>query len=396
MLYDFIDIELRKLKGKGTYRTISVSETPQEPRIRINNKECILLCSNNYLGLANNPKVKQAAIRAIERYGVGSGASRLVSGSIKPHRQLEERLAGFKGTEDAIVFNSGYHANLGVISALAGRGDVIFSDKLNHASIVDACILSRAKIRRYPHRDIDTLERFLKTASHTPLSGDTTHHASRKLIVTEGVFSMDGDIAPLKEILNLAEHYGAMVMVDDAHATGVLGENGRGTLEHLGIINMDNVIQMGTLGKAIGSFGAFVTGSKKLINYLINKSRTFIYTTALPPSVCAASIAAIDVIENEPELRQELFKKVSYFRRGLKDASIDVMSEESHIIPAFIGDSKKTEEVSRKLLEKGIFIQGIRPPTVKEGTARLRITLMATHEWEDLKYAIEIIKGIIK
>lgn len=384
----FIEQELSRLKASGLYRNLYLVEGPQGSRVRIEGREIILLCSNNYLGLADHPEIKRAAIEAIGRYGVGAGASRLVSGNMELHMELEERLARFKGTEASLVFNSGYHANIGIISSLVGRGDIIFADKLNHASIVDACILSRAEVRRYPHCDLDVLERFLKTASRT------THHASRRLIVTDGIFSMDGDITPLREISELADRYGCMLMVDDAHATGVLGVNGKGSLEHFGI-EKPNIIQMGTLGKALGGFGAFVAGSKTLIDYLINTARPFIYTTALPPVVCAASIRALEIIEREPLLRKGLWDRVEYFRKGLKDAGLNTMMSETQIIPVFIGDADRTMEVSRRLLERGVFIQGIRPPTVPEGMSRLRVTLMANHSWDDLRYAIDCIKEVV-
>ncbi|MBI5048612.1 MAG: 8-amino-7-oxononanoate synthase [Deltaproteobacteria bacterium] len=396
MLTNLIDKELSRLKNAGLYRNLRLIERKQEPRVNIDGKDVILLCSNNYLGLANHPKIKEAAILAIEKYGFGSGASRLVSGNMEPHNELEQRLARFKGTEAALVFNSGYHANIGIITALAGRGDLIFSDKLNHASIVDACILSRAEVKRYPHGDVNALEGLLKKNSElrTPNS---------KLIITDGIFSMDGDIAPLKELSELADRYGCMLMVDDAHATGVLGSNGKGTLEHFGIDNPNpvlrhngtSIIQMGTLGKALGCFGAYAAGSKKLIDYLINKARSFIYTTSLPPSVCAASIAAIDIIENEPQLRQNLWDRVKFFRDGLKNAGLDIMNSETQIIPVLIGKADKAVQISKNLLDKGIFVQAIRPPTVPDNTSRLRITLMANHSWDDLEYALETIKETV-
>lgn len=388
MLFDFIEQELSQLKNAGLYRSMSLIQGPQEPRVKINGREVILLCSNNYLGLADDPRIKAAAIKAIERYGFGSGASRLVSGNMEPHKELEERLARFKGTEAALLFNSGYHANIGIIPTLAGRGDIIFSDKLNHSSIVDACILSRAEVKRYPHCDLNALESLLKKHSvlRTPAC---------KLIITDGVFSMDGDIAPLKELAELADKYNCMLMVDDAHATGVLGKKGKGTLEHLGIEN-PNIIQMGTLGKALGCFGAYAAGSKRLIDYLINKARSFIYTTGLAPAVCAASIAAIDIIEDEPYIRQNLRERVEFFRDGLKKGGLNTMTSETQIIPILIGDSYNAMRISKTLLDKDVFVQAIRPPTVPEGTSRLRITLMASHSWDDLKYAIETIKDVVK
>ncbi len=385
--FDFIGKELSAFEESGLYRRLALVQGPQEPRVRIKGRDVILLCSNNYLGFANHPKVKEAAILAIEKYGFGSGASRLVSGNMEPHRELEERLARFKGSEAALVFNSGYHANIGIISALVGRGDVIFSDKLNHASIVDGCILSRAEIKRYPHKDMNVLEDLLKKHP-SPL----TPHPS--LIITDGVFSMDGDIAPLKELSELSEKYGCMLMLDDAHAAGVLGANGKGTLEHLGIENPE-IIQMGTLGKALGGFGAYIAGSRKLIDYLINKSRSFIYTTSLPPAVCAASIAAIDIVENEPQIRQGLWDRVKFFREGLKNAGLNTMQSETQIIPILIGEADTAVKISNDLLDKGIFVQAIRPPTVPEGTSRLRFTLMANHSWDDLKYAVDCVKKAV-
>ena len=384
----FIDDKLKVLKDAGFYRCLSLIQSPQGPKVKINGTDAILLCSNNYLGLANHPKIKQAAIKAVEKYGFGSGASRLVSGNMELHSELEQRLARFKGTEAALVFNSGYHANIGIISALVGRGDVIFSDKLNHASIIDGGILRRANFIRYPHKGINALENLLH--KHSSLN---THHST--LIVTDGIFSMDGDIAPMKELLELADKYNCILMVDDAHATGVLGKNGRGTLEHFGIEN-PNIIQMGTLGKAMGCFGAYVAGSKKLVDYLINNARSFIYTTSLPPSVCAAGIAALDIMENEPQLRRDLWDRVVYFRTELKKAGFDTLNSETQIIPILIGEAEKAVRISRDLLGKGIFLQAIRPPTAPEGTSRLRVTLMANHSWDDLKYAIETIKDVAK
>jgi len=352
--------ELEKLEEQGLLRAL-----------REVNPSAINLCSNNYLGLADHPALKKAAHDAIEKYGVSSCSSRLISGTTGLHKKLEEKLAEFKGAEAALVFNSGYAANVGIISALVGRGDVIFSDKLNHASIVDGCLLSGAELKRYPHCDMDALEKFIKGSDPYV----------KKLIITDTVFSMDGDIAPLPEIVALAKKYDCMLMVDEAHATGVLGANGKGAIEHFNIKEKD-IIQMGTLSKAIGSFGGYVAGSRELIDYLINKSRPFIYTTALPASVIAASIAALDIIKNEPERRKQLWANVRFFDKEAR----------TQIIPILIGDSKKAVDISRKLLDEGVFVQAIRPPTVPKGTARLRITIMATHTKKDLEYAIEKIK----
>ncbi len=386
---DFLTEELENLKSSGLYRTLRTIEGPQGPRVKIDGKEVILLCSNNYLGLADHPRLKEAVIKAIERYGVGSGASRLVSGTMELHKELEERIARFKGTEAAIVFNSGYTANTSVIPALVGHGDFVFSDKLNHASIIDGCVLSRAEFKRYQHKDVEGLEKLLNEVgaySHTSLQ--EMSHSSRQLIVTDSVFSMDGDIAPLPEIVTLAKKYGAMVMFDDAHATGVLGKSGKGSLEHFDLKCEENIIQMGTMGKALGTFGAYIAGSKELIDYLINKARGFIFSTSLPPSVLASAMAAIDLVEDEPELRQALWEKTWYLKKGLDSLGFDTMGSETPIIPVFVGDTGKTMEFSRRLLEEGVFVSGIRPPTVSEGKSRLRATIMANHSHDDLDTAI--------
>jgi glycine C-acetyltransferase len=384
--------ELRKIKSSGLYRDLKVIDQSQGPRVLVNGKEVILMCSNNYLGLASHPLLKEASKRAADLYGVGAGASRLISGTMRLHQELEERINAFKGTEATILLNSGYHANLSVITTLVGRGDYVFSDKLNHASIVDGCILSRATFKRYPHKDLNILENLLRTA-RSPESSSTGSQNSRLLkilIVTDGVFSMNGDIAPLHEIYKLALQYGALLLVDDAHGFGVLGKGGRGTLEHLNMQD-EEIIQMGTLGKAIGSFGAFVTGPKEIIKTILNKARPFIYTTALPPSVCASAIAALDIVENEPERREALRERVSFFKDGLRKAGFDTMESETHIIPILVGENKRTMELSEELLGEGVFIQGIRPPTVPHGTSRLRATLMSTHTYDDLGYALSLL-----
>lgn len=390
-MHSFLTEELESLKASGLYRTLSTIKGPQGPRVKIDGKEVILLCSNNYIGLADHPRLKEAAIKAIEKYGIGSGASRLVSGTMELHQELEERIARFKGTEAALVFNSGYTVNTSVIPALVGHGDVVFSDKLNHASIIDGCILSRAEFKRYPHKDMHALERLTQErenkATNSPIH-PFPGSPIRKLIVTDSVFSMDGDIAPLPEIVAISKKHGAMVMVDDAHATGVLGKNGSGSLEHFGIDGKD-IIQMGTLGKALGSFGAYIAGSRELIDFLINKARGFIYSTSLPPSVLASAEAAIELIEEEPGLRQALWEKTRYINKGLTDMGFDTMGSETPIIPVFVGDAIKTMEFSRRLMEEGFFVSGIRPPTVPESKSRLRATVMASHSYEDLDRAIE-------
>lgn len=369
------DDELQALRAQGLYRSMRVIEGAQGSRVLLDGKEVLLLCSNNYLGLADHPALKQAAIDGVA-LGVGSGASRLVSGTMDLHQRLEERIAAFKGTEKALLFNSGYAANTGIISSVVGRGDAIFSDRLNHASIVDGAVLSRANLHRYPHRDLGALEKMLQEKGGK----------GRRLIVTDGVFSMDGDIAPLRELVNLARRYDALLMVDDAHGTGVLGATGRGSGELCGVLK-DIDIHMGTLGKGLGSFGAYVAGSRILCDYLVNTARSFIFSTSLPPAVLAASIAAFDLVDS-PEgarLRERLSANVRLFKARLESAGFDVMGTQTQIVPVFVGEAQTTMEFSRQLLEQGVFVQGIRPPTVPAGSCRLRCTIMATHEPADLE-----------
>jgi glycine C-acetyltransferase len=359
----------------------------QSGRVVLDGHEVLLLCSNDYLGLAGHPLLKEAAIRATELYGTGSGASRLVSGNMEPHVELEKRIADFKGTEAALLFNSGYAANAGIIPAICGRGDVIFSDRLNHASIVDGALLSRAQLVRYPHNDMAALRRLL---SETKTKG-------RRLIVTDGIFSMDGDLAKLGELVSLKKEHGALLMVDDAHGTGVLGETGRGSAELAGVAKEID-IQMGTLGKALGSFGAYTAASREIADYLVNKARSFIFSTALPPAVAAASTAAISIIGSKEgaDLRNKLYDKVIFFRSALLESGFDTMGSESQIIPILVGDAEPTMEFSRLLLEQGIFVQGIRPPTVPAGSCRLRCTVMSSHSREDLAWAAETMARIGK
>jgi len=393
--------QLKKLEEQGLLRTLREVASAQGPRIILDGKEVINLCSNNYLGLADNPVLKEAAIKAIKDYGVGTSASRLISGTTSLHKKLEEKIAEFKGTEAALVFNSGYAANVGIISALVGRGDIIFSDKLNHASIVDGCLLSGAELKRYLHCDMNALKDLLNTdVGAGPRAcpkgghgGPPLHfrNSGRRLIVTDTIFSMDGDIAPLPEIVALAKRYDCMFMVDEAHATGVLGETGRGAVEYFNIKDKD-IIHMGTLSKALGSFGAYVAGKKEFIDYIINKCRAFIYTTSLPVSSVAASVAALDIIEAQPELRKQLWDNVDFFKEGLKKIGADTMNSQTQIIPIFIGDNQKAVDLSRQLLNDDIFIQAIRPPTVPAGSARLRVTIMATHKRKDLEHALQKIE----
>ena len=383
MTRDFIETELEQLKQEGLYRKLRRVEGEQGPTLIVNGREVLNLCSNNYLGLANHPELRAAAKKAIDRYGCGSAASRLISGNMALHEELEEIIARLKGTEAALVFNSGFQANVGLISTLTGEGDVIFSDELNHASIIDGCRLSRARVVVYPHCDLDRLEQGLKDASSS----------GRKLIVTETLFSMDGDEAPLAEIVNLAERYGAMIMVDEAHATGVSGPNGAGVVAKLGLGERIPV-QMGTLGKALGGFGAYVAGSRALRELLINRCRSFIFTTSLPPAVLAMAIAAIDLLYKEPERRLALWQHSRSLKEGLKRLGFSLGQSQSQILPLIIGDAQKCMALSERLLERGVLAQGIRPPTVPPGTSRLRVTLMATHTHEQLHQALKVFEEV--
>lgn len=373
-----VDGRLETLREAGLEREIPrVEPLPPLGRMgaKVGGREAVVFCSNDYLGLSTHPEVREAAARAAAGRA-GSGASRLVTGDSEIHRELEERIRDFKGVEAVLLFNSGYHANLGAISTLAGRDTEIFSDRLNHASIVDACVLSRARVRRYPNRDVDALEGLLKKSA-----------SRKKLIVTDGVFSMDGTVAPLTEVAELARRYGAALYVDDAHGSGVLGENGRGTLEHLGVEDND-IIQMGTLGKAFGSFGAFVAGPRRVIDLLVSRARPFIFTTALPPSVCAAASKAVEVASSDPTLRKRCLANAERVRRGLNKMGLDTLGSATQIIPVLTGDPVETMSLTEKLLDRGVFIQGIRPPTVPEGTSRLRITVSTAHTDEDIGSAL--------
>jgi glycine C-acetyltransferase len=374
--------DLLRLQEEGLYRVMRRIEGSQGPRIMLDGREVVLLCSNNYLGLANHPALKEAAIRAIEQYGVGSGASRLVSGTMELHEALERRIAAFKGTERALVFNSGYAANTGVLPALAERGDVIFCDRLNHASIVDGCLLSRARLVRYPHKDMASLRRLL-----------SEHEGNgRRIIVTDGVFSMDGDLAPLSEIVAIKDEFGALLMVDDAHGTGVLGASGKGVAEHFNLMSGVD-IHMGTMGKALGCFGAYVAASGEIIDCLVNRARSFIFSTSLPPAVIASSLAALEMVDS-PEgasLRRRLAKHSDFMRESFRAAGFDTLESETQIVPLMVGGTVQTMEFSSALLDAGLYIQGIRPPTVPSGGSRLRCTLMATHREDDLERAVETI-----
>jgi 8-amino-7-oxononanoate synthase len=377
---DFIQQELEQIRERGVYRRTRLIQGRQSAWVEMAGKRVLLLCSNNYLGLADHPALIEAAVNAATQFGVSSGASRLVSGTMELHERLETALARFKQTPAALVFNSGYAANTGIIPALAGRGDVIFSDRLNHASIVDGALLSGARLFRYPHNDPDALARLLELHRGT----------GRALIVTDGVFSMDGDIAPLREIVRLKTDHKALLMVDDAHGSGVLGEQGRGVAELLNVA--DGVdIQMGTFGKALGSYGAYAAVSQELRELLLNRARSFIFSTSLPPTVLAASLAAVELVQSAEgaDLRHQLRRNSDQFRNSMRSAGFTLFGGDTQIVPLMTKDAETTMRFSELLLDEGLYVQGIRPPTVPAGSCRLRFTLMATHGYDDLTWAAD-------
>lgn len=384
---DSFSEDLALIRAAGLYRSLRLVEPGPAGKVTIDGRTVLLLCSNNYLGLAEHQALKEASSRAAIEFGAGSGASRLVSGNIALHEQLEAMLADFKGCEAAILFNCGYSANVGILSAIVGRGDTIYSDRLNHASIVDGAILSRAKLLRYPHNDLDALARLL----------EMNKGRGRQLIVTDGVFSMDGDVARLRQLVELKQKYQALLMVDDAHGSGVLGASGRGTTEACGVLGLVD-IQMGTLGKALGSFGAYAAGSAELIDFLRNRARSYIFSTSLPPAVLAASIAALRIVISAEgaELRTRLERNRLQFTQLLNDAGFNTLNSSTQIVPVLVGEAAKTMEFSRRLLTQGVFAQGIRPPTVPAGSSRLRCTLMACHSAEDLQQAVTVMIAIGK
>ena len=379
----YISGELERIEKSGLYRELNIVESAQGTHLEIKGKTYLSFCSNNYLGLANNPLVIKAVKDAVGKYGWGAGASRLVSGNMRLHEVLEGEISKFKGKEASIVFPTGYMANIGTISSLVSKGDLVICDKLNHASIIDGCRLSGAGFRVYPHCDMKKLENVLKKATKY----------SRKLIVTDTVFSMDGDIAPLPDIVRIAHKYKAMVMADEAHGTGVFGKRGGGVVEHFNLSKKIDIV-MGTLSKAVGSLGGYVSGDEDLINFLRNKARPFMYTTALPPAVCAASIAGIKLIQKNPLLRKSLWNNVRYLKKELDLLNFDLIPSESPIIPILIGDAKKAVDVSKLLYKKGILIPAIRPPTVPARSSRLRMTVMSTHTRKDLERLLEVLSDV--
>ena len=375
---DFLREELESLRESGLFNPIRVIDGPQGAYFTVDGRSVLNLCSNNYLGFANRPELKKAAQEAIDVYGVGPGAVRSISGTQRIHMELEEKLAEFKHAEACIVLQAGFTANLAVIPTVTGEGDIILSDSLNHASIIDGCRLSKARIVRYGHNNVDDLRAKLESEKG---------NARRMLIVTDGVFSMDGDIAPLPAIVDVADEYGAMVMVDDAHGEGVLGKSGRGIVNHFGLEDRVD-IEVGTLSKAFGVMGGYVTGSKTLIDYMKQRGRPFLFSTGLTPADTAAAIAAVDVLLKSDEPVARLWDNAAYFRKGLNAAGFDTGKTETPITPVMLGDEKLASDFSKELYVKGIFASAIKCPTVARGKARIRCMLSAAHEKADLDFAV--------
>ncbi len=375
--------DLDKLAREHLLRDITVLDSPTRPLMSLNGRNILQFASNDYLGLANHPQLKQAALKAIEQFGVGAGASRLISGTLTPHHSLELAIAQFTNTEAALTFSSGYATNLGVIPLLAKTDGLILADRLCHASLIDACRLSRATLRVFHHNDVEHL--------HSLLTKRPTNRPT--LLITEGVFSMDGDLASLPELARLAEEFEAFLLVDDAHGTGVMGHTGRGSIEYWGA-EAANILHMGTLGKALGTSGGFMTGTKDFIAYLINTSRSFIFSTAPPPAMAAAAQAAIHLIQQEPERRDRLWQNREHMYRGLKAMGCHMTKSQSPILPIIVNDPKLAVEMSLGLQKKGIYIPAIRPPTVPKGTSRLRVTVSAEHSIDQIDAALSAIQQV--
>jgi len=387
----YLTEQINQLKQKGTHFKLRVLDDEQEPVCTFDGRQVINLASNNYLGLTTHPKLREAAIAATKKYGVGSGAVRTIAGTMKIHMELEEKIARFKNVEACVVFQSGFTANAGTVSAILGKEDFIISDELNHASIIDGARLSRAKILVFRHKDAAHAEEQLASVKDQP---------GHKLVITDGVFSMDGDIGALPQLCDIAEKYGAIMMVDDAHASGVLGRNGRGTIDHFNVHGRVDV-QVGTLSKAIGALGGYVCGSRDLIDFLYHRARPFLFSTSHPPSVAATCIAAFEVLETEPERMETLWENTRYFKKelanlGFNIGGVNTPASETPITPIIVGEGKLAMDFSRELFKEGVMATGIAFPTVAEGKARIRTIMTATHTREQLAQALEILKRVGK
>src|ERR1039457_6707676 len=382
----FLHDQLEQWRAEGSYQRLRILESASAAEARFDGKQVINLASNNYLGLTTHPKLREAAIQAVKDFGVGSGAVRTISGTMRIHMQLEERIAAFKNVEACVVFQSGFAANAGTVSAILSPDDHIISDELNHASIIDGCRLSRAKIHVFPHKDVAAAGKILAELDHVP---------GHKLLITDGVFSMDGDIGALPGLVDAAEKHGAIMMVDDAHSSGVLGRNGRGTIDHFGLHGRVQV-QVGTLSKAIGVLGGYVCGSRDLIDFLYHRARPFLFSTSHPPAVAAACLAAFDVLEQEPERMEDLWTNTKYFKHGLTSAGFNTGISETPITPVIVGEANVAHELSRELFAEGVLATGIGFPTVAKGKARVRTIVTATHTKPELDQALEVFQKVGK
>ena len=374
----YLTAELTTLKAQGLYRTLRILEDEQKPKTTVDHRSVVNLSSNNYLGLTTHPRLRERALEATRKYGVGTGSVRTIAGTMDIHMELERRLAEFKKTEAVVVFQSGFAANAGTVSAVLGKGDVVVSDELNHASIIDGARLSRAAIKVFPHKDVDAARKILQSLPA----------GQRTLLITDGVFSMDGDLGPLPALCALAEEFGCIMMVDDAHASGVFGKNGRGTIDHFGVHGRVD-IQVGTLSKAIGVLGGYVAGTRSLVDFLHHRARPFLFSTSHPPAVAAACIAAIDVLMEEPQLIDRLWENTRFFQSGLKSLGFNTGASEGPITPVIVSDGALAMKLSDQLFQSGVFAQGIAFPTVAAGKARVRTIVTATHTRDELQFALD-------
>ena len=381
----YLQADLDSLREQGLYRHLRILDGEQKPKTTFDHHAVVNLSSNNYLGLTTHPRLREAALDATRRLGVGSGSVRTIAGTMEIHMELERRLAAFKKVEAVVVFQSGFAANAGTVSAVLTKDDVVVSDGLNHASIIDGCRLSRATIKVFPHKDVAAARKVL---------GDLPP-AQRKLLITDGVFSMDGDLGALPDLCALAEEFGCIMMVDDAHASGVFGKNGRGTIDHFGMHGRVD-IQVGTLSKAIGALGGYVAGSKSLIEYLYHRARPFLFSTSHPPAVAAACIAAVDVLEQEPQIIDRLWENTKFFKAGLQSLGFNTGLSQSPITPVIVGEGARAMKLSDRLFEEGVFAQGIAYPTVARDKARVRTIVTATHTRDELQFALDVFKKVGK
>ena len=375
----FLGAELDSLKQQGLYRQLRVLDGEQQPKATFDHRNVVNLSSNNYLGLTTHPRLREASLEATRRLGVGSGSVRSIAGTMAIHMELERRLAAFKNTEAVVVFQSGFAANAGTVAAVLTRDDVVVSDELNHASIIDGSRLSRATVKVFPHKDVDAARRVLQDLPST----------QRKLLITDGVFSMDGDLGAVPELCGLAEEFNCIMMVDDAHASGVFGRNGRGTIDHFGMHGRVD-IQVGTLSKAVGALGGYVAGSRTLIDFLYHRARPFLFSTSHPPGVAAACIAALDVLEQEPQIIERLWDNTRFFKAGLEALGFDTGLSRSPITPVIVGEGALAMKLSDRLFEEGVFAQGIAFPTVARDRARVRTIVTAAHTREELQFALDV------